>query len=171
MRIVALLAFVAPSACAPTLRPQPVAVDGPEMTLALGHSEHGAIIIISIRNRSDAPFCISAEAIRNPDTIEMELRLRDPGGAPVRVLTRHPFTSQPIRETVRVDPSASVEGRYYLDSRFPPAATGRPLSPGYRARARFHYGDCHPIEAYCDGRIGTCPDVWSLRADSGWRRL
>ena len=171
MRILGVLALMTPVACVTSTQPRAVVANGPEIMLALGTSEHGPVLIVSIRNRSNASICIRSEALHNADTVEMNLSLRDARGRRIGAFPGHPPILEPLRETIRVEPGARVEGRYNLDSRFPHVAAGRPVLPGYSARARFRYGDCRPIEAYCDGRIGMCPDSWSLRADSGWRPL
>lgn len=127
-------------------------------------------LIVSLTNRTGGPLCIAAEALQNPYTEEVDLRLRDTYGRPVGT-TLGGYPLPPLPGTVRVDPGATVIGRYTADSRFKRIRDGEPVPRGWSARVTVRYGDCQLREAYCEGRIGPCPDSWSRRAVSDWQVL
>ena len=140
------------------------------IALSPGWIEERPALVVSVTNRSDAAICIRADAIRNPGSYEMDIRLRDARGRRVRLYPARGYFEPPLDEIIRVEPGTSLEGQYYLD-RFEPIGARRPLPRGWQAQARVKYGNCQPREAYCDGRIGLCPDAWSSRATSRWQPL
>lgn len=142
----------------------------PSITLGPGWVEGRPVLSVSIANRSNVPICIRADALQNPGSYEMDIRLRDDRGRRVSLYPAHGSFPEPLSEVIQLDSGASVQGQFYLD-RFRRLGRNRPLPNGWRAQAGFQYGDCHPVEAYCDGRLGQCPDAWSSRAASAWEPL
>jgi hypothetical protein len=129
-----------------------------DLTILLHRDASGAhpILVVTITNRSDKPVCLPAEVLQNPDSYEMDLRLRDRGRRPVR--SHEPgFLIPPIRGSVRLEPGQTARGQYFLDSRFRLRAAGNPFPSGMSAQAAFPYD-------YCD-------DTSSLRAASAWQSI
>lgn len=142
----------------------------PLVRLTSGWIEDRPALVVSITNRSNAPMCIRAEALRNPWSNEIHLRLRDARGRQVGLYRAHGSSEPQLDETVRLEPGMATQGQLYLE-RFKRVGQGRPLPTGWRVQAQVPYGDCQPREAYCDGRVGLCPDDWSARATSSWQPL
>jgi hypothetical protein len=114
------------------------------------------VAVVTITNRSDKPVCLRAEILQNPDSYEMDLRLRDRGRRPVR-FHEPGYVLPPIRGNVRLEPGQTARGQYFLDSRFRLRRAGNPFPPGMSAQAAFQYD-------YCD-------DTSSLRATSAWQSI
>jgi hypothetical protein len=113
-------------------------------------------LVVSLTNRSPNPICISAEVLRNPDTLWMEIYPRDGRGRSLPY-GDYDLRPPPLTGTVRVEPGASTQAHYYLDYRFRALAPNPPLPKDLTARAEFRYG-------YCD-------DDRSLQARSEWQRI
>lgn len=143
---------------------------GPEMSLDTQPSSEGNLSISLVRETMDArpvlavtitnvsgnPICMLADALQNPNSGEMHLRLRDSRGRPLAFYPRG-FVPPPLEGVVRIDQHASVTGRYYLDTRFRRINSDRPFPAGLSARASFLYD-------YCD-------NTWTLRAMSAWQAI
>jgi hypothetical protein len=117
--------------------------------------ERHPVLVVTVTNRSIAPICIKAEALR-PHAFEMHLRLRDAWGRRVGY-TESGFLPSPLEGLVKVDPGAQV-GSYYGFWRF--KLGGRKPSPprGSRVLASFRYGHCH------DG-------AWSAQLTTEWQPI
>lgn len=168
--LIGLLVLVSCATSRETGEPRPSPIGAPAITLGPGWIEDRPALVVAITNRSSAPICIRADALRNPGSYEMEIRLRDARGRRVSLHRGGGYVPMPLNEIVRMEPGMRARGQYYLD-RFKRIGPRRPLPNGWSAQAGFQYGDCHPREAYCDGRIGLCPDAWSSRATSAWQPL
>lgn len=166
-----LIGLLALCACATVREEQPSPLNDLEIALGAGWAEDRPTLVVTITNRSNAPICISADVLRNPESHELDLRLRDARGNRVSAYRVSGYIEPPLREIVRVEPGMSSRGQYYLDSRFGRIGRRLRLPNGWRAQALFQFGNCQPREAYCDGRIGLCPDAWSARAVSTWQPL
>ena len=126
------------------------------IVLSLAVSNSAPVLIATVVNRGETPVCIATEALQNRYTLEMNLKLRDSSGAPLKH-ERPGFIPPPLQGTVRLEPGASTTGEYYIRARFNLRGT-KSLKPGTAsARAAFQYD-------HCDGSR-------TLPADSGWQRI
>jgi hypothetical protein len=127
-------------------------------------------MVVTLTNRSRTPICVRGDAVENPYSYEMELRLRDAHGRKVGL---HPsgFIPPPLQTLIQLAPGKSAQGHYWLDTRFKGIGEGDWVPSAWRARAAVRFGTCADVEGYCNGRIGLCPDARSRRAVSDWQRL
>lgn len=116
-----------------------------------------ATLLVTVTNRSANPVCIRAEALQNPHSGEMHLRLRDANGRPLEYYKHTGIIPPPLTGVVRLAPGSTVRGRFRLDTRFRRIAAEQRLPLGWSAQAAFRYGHCD--------------DVWSLQASSTWQRI
>jgi hypothetical protein len=170
MRSRILIGVLVLGACATIGDEQPGTAGDLGITLNSGWLDNRPTLVASITNRSHAPLCIRAEALRNPWSNEIRLRLRDTRGRRVALHPEHGSSEPQLDQIVRLEPGATAQGQLYLE-RFKRVGQGRPSPHGWRVQAQVPYGNCQPREAYCDGRIGLCPDAWSSRAVSTWQPL
>lgn len=112
------------------------------------------VLDVEITNTSPRPICLRVEAIENPYSYEMDIRLRDMRGNNIPV-NPSGFVSPPRSGITRIEPGSSASGQYYLDARFGLSEDGQSRMAEMRAQVGFSYG-------YCD-------DVWSLRSRSDWQ--
>lgn len=114
------------------------------------------MVRVTVTNLTTRPICIRADALQNPYSHEMDLRMRDAQGRIVRY--RDPgFIPPPLTGVVRVEPHASSSGRTYLDARFNLAQGWSPFPAGLRLQAAVRFG-------YCD-------DTTSFWARSTWQPI
>lgn len=165
-----LIWLLALGACATMRDEQPGPFSNLAIALSPGWIGDRPAVVTSITNRSSAPICIRAEALRNPWSNEITLRLRDERGRRISLYRAHGSSEPQLDETVRLEPGMSARGQLYLE-RFKRVGNGRALPNGWRIQADIPYGDCQPREAYCVGRVGLCPNDWSSRATSTWQPL
>lgn len=126
----------------------------PELGVAISReaTEVRPVLSVAITNHSPTPICIRAEALQNPHSHEMELRLRDPAGRTLR-LRRVDLVEPPLTGIIRVEPGGRIRGEYSL-TRFRGIDSTTPFPRGLIARAAFRYG--------------LCDDVWSFRTQTAW---
>ena len=60
-------------------------------------------VVVTLINRSQSPVCVRAEAVENPYSYEMELRLRDAQGRKVG-LHRSGFLPPPLETVIQIAP-------------------------------------------------------------------
>lgn len=111
---------------------------------------------VTIVNQSRNPVCIRKEALRNPESGEMQVILRDAFGNAVPVRGSG-FIDSPLRGAMRLRPGDRVRLYVFLGSRFSLPHGGIPFPEGMSARVIFRYG--------------YCADVWSWQAVSTRQRL
>lgn len=155
LSIVALL-----TACTREMDTPPANVPaGPAHDLSISLSRDLAepwVLVVTILSRSQNPICIRTDALRNPNSGQMHLELRDSRGRP---LASRPsgFIPPPLEGLVRLEPGASTRGHYHLNLRFRRISSSRPFPAGLSAEASFLYD-------YCD-------NSWALQARSNWQTL
>lgn len=115
-----------------------------------------ATLVVTITNNMEKSICIRSDALQNPYSYEMNLKLRYPNGSMIKY-NDPGYIEPPVDGTIRVEPGSSVHGRYYLYPRFKLPGQGHPFPRGLSARASFPYQDCN--------------DSTSLRAASEWQRI
>lgn len=104
-------------ACAASGQPRSASSsDALSIVLSAEAVKKAPVLTVAITNRSSAPICIPREALENPYSYEMDLNLRDRGGVRVGFRRSHPIPR--VDGVVRVDPGATVSGRYRLAARF-----------------------------------------------------
>jgi hypothetical protein len=132
--------------------------DGADVGISLSHGivDARAALLVAITNRSRNPICIHRDALRNPESGEMYIRLRDSSGHALRYRGAG-FIDPPMAGAVRVEPGETVQAHNFVDWKFGLAHDGNPFPEGMSAQLSFHYG-------YCD-------DVWSLQATSTWQPI
>lgn len=133
----------------------PASADDLAISLTRTTLEARPAVVVKITNRSAATTCVRGELLRNPHSYEMDLRLRDRKGRAFRP-EQPGFLPPPIMDPVRIAPGASVEGQFFLDSRFKFRGS-RKLTGGLSAQAAFRYDLCDASQ--------------SRRAVSAWQRI
>lgn len=156
MRVLVLAGALTVAACAAPRAMSPVAAGEIAFTLTAASGDAGPILLVALTNRSQADVCIRAELLQNPYTYEMDVRLRDRDGRPVR-FKRPGFVREPHIEAVRIAPGAKVQGRYDLAQRFKLPGEGKLLPRGMAAQATARYDAC-------DGSL-------SRQASSDWQPI
>lgn len=104
------------------------------------HNKSAQKVTIGIKNTSEAPLCVRAEALSS-DSYEMDLWLRNRGSA---VKHRDPgFLLPPKEGTIRIAPNEVVFAEHHLAARFllPPN-----LGAGLQIKAALRYGTCNGPE-------------------------
>lgn len=146
MRTIFLCLLILPAACA--MRDTAGFVDGAatasrdvEISLSRGALKGRPILAVTIANRSGQPICIRAEALQNPYSYEMRLRLRDNHGRRVGYRPSG-LIPPPLTVTTHIEAGGAVSGHYYLDSRFKRVPATEGLARGWAAQASFRYGYC-----------------------------
>jgi hypothetical protein len=113
-------------------------------------------LLVRVTNHSPHQICIWRDAIQNPYSYEMNLKMRDGKGRAVRY-NEPGYIDEPLEGVVRLEPGAEVEGRFYIHPRFKLQNQGRPFPRGMSIRVSFSYHHCNePTE---------------LRATSSWQRI
>lgn len=150
------IAVLFSAACAAPVVAEPGEGTDMGISLSRGVVDARPAVLVAITNQSGNPICIRTEALRNPESGEMHVSLRDSHGNSVRYRGSG-FIPPPIEGATRLAPGETVRLHNFLDSRFPLANHGIPFPDGMTAQVSFHYG-------YCD-------DVWSLQATSTWQPI
>jgi hypothetical protein len=156
MRAYFFLGAVGTTACAGSYAMPAVATADFVLALTRTSNEGRPVLVVTMTNRSQADVCIRAELLKNPNTYEMDIRLRDGNGSSVKFKDVG-FLREPIMDPVRITPGLSVQGHYYLDARFNLPGDGKRLPNGASARVALHYDGC-------DGSL-------SQQATSAWQRI
>lgn len=156
MRIAFLLGIFLTAACIMPDARAGAAAEGVTISLARITAEARPVLIVTMKNTSQAEVCVRTELLQNPYSYAMDLRLRDRRGREVK-REKPGFLSPPLLEPVRIAPGRSVQGRFYLDARFKLKGGGKQLGLGMSAQAAFRYDAC-------DGSQ-------SQRAVSAWQRI
>lgn len=148
-------ALLVASCAAPQIGVAPVSN---EVAISLGRetAEAGPILVMTVTNRATSPICIRTELLQNPETFDLGLSLRDLRGRTARNWEPD-LLLPPLTEPVRINPGASVQGRYHLAARVRLKDGGRPFPRGMSAQVFFRYD-------HCDGTL-------SLRAASEWQAI
>lgn len=165
-----LIAVLALASCATTRADRNPPSGDLTIALSAGWIEDSPAAVILITNRSSASICVRAEALRNPWSNEIRLRLRDARGRRVGLYPAHGSSEPQLEEILRLEPGMTTRGQLYLE-RFRRIGQSHPVPVGWRIQAQVPYGNCQPIEGYCGGRFGLCPDAWSSRTTSTWQPL
>lgn len=129
-----------------------------ELAISLSRSvlERRPILVVTITNRSASPICIQAEVLKNPNSEEMHLIVRNVRGRTVRLRWREGFIIPSIPGLVRLRPGEATRGQYYLDWRL-----------GLREGGRFPRG----MSAHVTYEYTHCDESAPLRAPSAWQPL
>lgn len=150
------IAVLLSAACATPVVAEPAGVADMEISLSRGVVDKRAAVLVAITNQSRNSICIRTEALRNPESGEMHISLRDSLGNTLGYRDSG-FIPPPLEGATRLEPGETVQAHNFIDWRFPLAHHGIPFPDGMTAQVSFHYG-------YCD-------DVWSLRATSTWQPI
>lgn len=119
--------------------------DDVSISLHRGTFNNRPVIVVAVTNQSPVPICIRSDALGNPYSHEMDLRLRDNRGRPVRL--REPgFIPPPIEGIVSIEPGRTVRGRYYLDSRFALRSNFLGSNSQLIAQSTVSYDYCHDAD-------------------------
>jgi hypothetical protein len=104
-------------------------------------SPESPMIAVTIENRSEETWCIDAEALRNPWSHSMDLKMRDRNGRLATI--RDPgYVAPPIAGEIRIESGKVVRGEYHFNARFKRIRAGRPIPKGMQIQASFRYGPC-----------------------------
>jgi hypothetical protein len=136
-----LIVGIATAACAAPQAMQRHATGVLAISLTRGGDDAGPMLTVVMTNTSREDVCIRAELLKNPYTYEMQIRLINAHGKPVK-LKRSGYLNDLIVEPIRIAPGSYVEGRYYLNTRFNLPDKGKSLPADLRARVEFRYDAC-----------------------------
>jgi len=141
MRPELLLVATLIGACASPQMRLPIEVGDLALTISRTTFEDRAALVVLMTNQSQAEVCVRAELLQNPYTYEIDLNLRRADG---RAVKQHQpgFLPPPNVAPIRVAPGRSVQGRYYIDSRFKLKDAAKNLREGMSAKASFRYDAC-----------------------------
>jgi len=83
-----------------------------ELAISLSRSvlERRPILVVTITNRSASPICIQAEVLKNPNSEEMHLIVRNVRGRTVRLRWREALSYPPYRGSFASAPERLPEG-------------------------------------------------------------
>jgi hypothetical protein len=114
-----------------------------DMTIMISRDEASAqpAVFVNIINKSKVPICISLDALQNPYSYEMHLKMRTSSGRPVRY-NDPGYIPEPVTGIVRLEPGSSAKGRAYIYPRFKLRNRGRPIPLGMMIQASFPYNHC-----------------------------
>lgn len=98
-------------------------------------------IILIIVNTLRFPICIRVDALRNPYSYEMNLKMRNVNGRNVQY-NDPGYIADPLEGIERLEPGESVQGRTYLYPRFKLKDKGRSFPAGMFVQASFYYNHC-----------------------------
>lgn len=158
MRAAFIAILIVSSCTAPRAEPlaeRPIAAEDLAISLRRDTLEGRPILVVELTNRSHDPLCIHADALQNPYSGYMQLRLRDSRGR--RIGYQPPgLIEPPIEGVIRVEPGG-VERRPYFLGRFILRNNGVPFPQGLSAQASVRYGICN--------------DIWAREAISEWQPI
>jgi hypothetical protein len=157
MRARFVLAALLCAACATPEVGRPGADADLAISLSRDASSGRPALVVTLTNRSQRQICIRADVLRNPNSGDLDLSMRDATGRAVRYRQNPGFIPPPLMETVRVDPGGTTHAQAYLDDRFELGPGGMPFPQGMSAQASIPYG-------YCE-------ETFSLRATSAWQPI
>jgi hypothetical protein len=141
MRTRLLLAVVLTAGCVTPSPGSSVTVDPLALSLARVTLEARPALTVTMTNRSATVICVRAELLRNPHSNEIDLKLRDRSGRTIK--PEDPgFLPPPNVQPVPIAPGESVQGQFFLDSRFKLKGSSKRLPEELSAQVTFLYDLC-----------------------------
>jgi hypothetical protein len=129
-----------------------------EITISLSRAgaNNKPNLVVRIANNSFDHICIWRDAIQNPYSYEMDLKMRDARKRAVEY-NEPGYIDEPLEGVVRLEPGGTAEGRFYIHPRFKLRNPGKTFPHGMSVRASFSYHRCN--------------DRKEFRATSSWQPI
>ena len=153
----ALLALAITLAACTTAATAPSAVAS-EIAISLSRdwTNEKPTLLVRVTNNAPYQICIWRDAIQNPYSYEMELKMHDVHGRAIGY-NEPGYIDEPLEGVIQLEPGATAAGRFYLHPRFRLRNQGKPFPQGVSVRASFSYHRCNEHN--------------ELRATSSWQPI
>lgn len=142
LRVWLLVFTMSATACVTSDREEVRAHQDLEILLNRGVAADRPVLLFTVTNKSKEPMCIRSDVLQNPETHEMDVKLRDTHGRVFNQATKGYIPEPRVTGIISIEPDGSAQGSYYLDWKSEEAVAEGLSRDGWSAQLAFDYGSC-----------------------------